>query len=165
MANYCCVNCGGTMLGNGVTEGYPCEYTEYPADLEKDARHVYCCRGEENLTDMAGEMKPTDPKRAPWRLGASEVDYRPHTQFVALLEGKLGHDPLPPFSVCLSYTAPQGNQVQRMQEISGALADACDLIERLCPPSRERNLALTDLQSARMFANASIMLHEGDTHQ
>lgn len=113
---------------------------------------------------MSDEMIiPTLPKDAPWRLPS--VDYRPCGTYRMTDEGKVGCDLLPPFSVCLSYTAPQGNQVQRMQEISGALADACDLIERLCPPSRERNLALTDLQSARMFANASIMLHEGDTHQ
>lgn len=155
MANYCCINCGGTMLGNGVTEGYHCENAEYPPDLEKDARHIYC--------GQARGMKPTNPNGMPWRLGIDEVDYRPCMEFVDFVRREPGYDPLPPFSDCFNYTVPQGNQVERMQAISKALADACNLIERLCPPSRERNVALTDLQSARMFANASIILHEGDT--
>lgn len=59
-----------------------------------------------------------------------------------------------------TYHAPTNNQLPRYQEIRGAAHNLAVIIDRHCPPSREKSLALTHLQSACMFANASIAIHE-----
>ena len=86
----------------------------------------------------------TDPKQSPYDLAIHNVDY----------------SPAQPFSLNLVYNAPKGNQVQRMQTLNDHFIRACNMIETLCPSSRDRSLALTHIQEARMFANASIILHE-----
>ena len=62
-----------------------------------------------------------------------------------------------------TYHRPSGNQPQRYEEIrSEAKLLAC-LIQRVCPESREKSLALTNLQQTVMWANASIALNENET--
>lgn len=59
-----------------------------------------------------------------------------------------------------TYHAPKGDQVERYTQIrerSKALAN--DYVN-LCPYSRELSLALTHLEEAVMFANASIARNE-----
>ena len=106
-------------------------------------------------------MHPTRPYSSPWDIPTHEIDYRPYVSVIKV-GVIIGATPDKSFADNLSYSAPKGNQVQRMQILTDMLKSACAAIERLCPPSRERSLALTDLQSARMFANASIILHETD---
>ncbi len=50
-------------------------------------------------------------------------------------------------------TIPKYNLVQEKTKELG------ELIMNECPDSREKSLALTDLQSCRMFANAAIAIH------
>lgn len=59
-----------------------------------------------------------------------------------------------------SYHAPTPNQIPRYEHLrSQAKAFATDLLA-LCPPSRERSLAMTKLEEAVMWANASIARNE-----
>ncbi len=59
-----------------------------------------------------------------------------------------------------TYHAPQNNQLPRYQELRSAALYLAQMIERHCPPSREKSLAITHLQQGIMFANASIAIHE-----
>ena len=58
------------------------------------------------------------------------------------------------------YHPPFGTQVVRYLDIrTVAKALAASILEE-CPPSRERSLALTHVQEAVMWANASIAVNE-----
>ena len=59
-----------------------------------------------------------------------------------------------------TYHVPKGTQQQRYQDLRAMAKDLAKLIESSCPPSRERSLALTNLQQAIMWANASIAINE-----
>lgn len=61
-----------------------------------------------------------------------------------------------------TYHAPKGNQQERYQELRACAKELSKKIEVLCPPSREASLALTNLQQAIMWANASIAINEAD---
>ena len=62
-----------------------------------------------------------------------------------------------------TYHRPVENQIERMKEIRKmARALAGRLIES-CPPSRERALALTNLEQSVMWANASIVRNEKES--
>ena len=56
------------------------------------------------------------------------------------------------------YHAPTELQVERYRQINDAAKDFAKTILRNCPESREASLALTNIQEARMWANASIAL-------
>jgi hypothetical protein len=59
-----------------------------------------------------------------------------------------------------SYHAPKEDQIPRYNDIREmAHAFALSLLQN-CPPSRERSLALTNLEQAVMWANASIARNE-----
>jgi len=59
-----------------------------------------------------------------------------------------------------SYHPPKPDQIPRYEEIRDyARTFAAALLEK-CPPSRERSLALTALEEAVMWANASIARNE-----
>ncbi len=59
-----------------------------------------------------------------------------------------------------TYHPPKPDQIPRYNEIRDfALAFAGELMTK-CPPSRERSLALTALEEAVMWANASIARNE-----
>lgn len=56
---------------------------------------------------------------------------------------------------------PTGNQMQKYDNIrKNALAFA-ELIDAMCPDSREKSLAITSLEEAVMWANAAIARNEG----
>ncbi len=38
----CCVNCGGSMVGDGYTLVRHCEYVDVDEDVECDAGPIYC---------------------------------------------------------------------------------------------------------------------------
>ena len=59
-----------------------------------------------------------------------------------------------------SYHPPKGDQPKRYVEIRDAAKGLATLIMTDCPASRERSLALTALEEAVMWANASIARNE-----
>lgn len=59
-----------------------------------------------------------------------------------------------------TYHPPTGDQPQRYEQIRAAGLDLACLLDRLCPPSRERSLALTNLEQVVMWANAAIARNE-----
>jgi hypothetical protein len=59
-----------------------------------------------------------------------------------------------------THHAPKENQPQKYENIrSNALAFA-ELLNQMCPDSREKSLAITALEEAVMWANASIARNE-----
>jgi hypothetical protein len=59
-----------------------------------------------------------------------------------------------------TYHAPKGEQASRYVTLRDAAKDYAYLIESSCPDSRERSLALTKLEEAVFWANASIARNE-----
>jgi len=58
------------------------------------------------------------------------------------------------------YHAPVGNQAERYIRIREAARGFAYLLNTLCPESREKSLAMTDLQKCVQWANASIAINE-----
>lgn len=58
------------------------------------------------------------------------------------------------------YHAPKGNQQERYEEIRSQAKAFAEALVMFCPQSRELSLALTNLESAVMWANASIARNE-----
>lgn len=67
---------------------------------------------------------------------------------------------MPDLENAYTYHAPKGDQIERYQDIRSAVRKVADLINKSCPPSRERSLAFTKLEEAVMWANASIARNE-----
>ncbi len=59
-----------------------------------------------------------------------------------------------------TYHAPKEDQVARYAEIRQNCKVTAELIDRLCPDSREKSLAMTKMEEAVMWANASIARNE-----
>ena len=59
-----------------------------------------------------------------------------------------------------TYHAPKGNQSKRYEAIRGVAKQVALMIDDFCPNSREKSLALTKLEEAVMWANASIARNE-----
>ena len=59
-----------------------------------------------------------------------------------------------------TYHAPKGDQPVRYQEIRDTAKILALTIDRDCPESREKSLAITALQQTVMWANASIAIRE-----
>lgn len=59
-----------------------------------------------------------------------------------------------------TYHAPKGDQPERYQRIREWAKELATVINRDCPESQEKSLALTNLQQAVMWANASIAINE-----
>jgi hypothetical protein len=59
-----------------------------------------------------------------------------------------------------TYHAPKLGQPERYQEIRAKAKEFARLLYVECPPSRERSLAITSLETAVMWANASIARNE-----
>jgi hypothetical protein len=57
------------------------------------------------------------------------------------------------------YRKPNEETIPKYAAIQLKTKELGDLIMDLCPDSREKSIALTDLQSCRMFANAAIAIH------
>ena len=55
-----------------------------------------------------------------------------------------------------TYHKPEGDRPERYEEIRAKGKEFAELIEGLCLPSREKSLAMTKLEEAVMWANASI---------
>lgn len=61
---------------------------------------------------------------------------------------------------CYRYHPPKGDQPQRYEMLRAAAGDLAMQIMTYCPPSRERSLALTNLEQAVFWSNASIARNE-----
>jgi len=59
---------------------------------------------------------------------------------------------------CFTYHGPNEGQVAKYQAINEAAKAFAKAILENCPDGRERAVAMTDIQSARMWANASVAL-------
>jgi len=59
-----------------------------------------------------------------------------------------------------SYHAPKGDQAERYAVIRECAKEFAKTIDEKCPDSREKSLALTNLQQSVMWANASIAINE-----
>jgi hypothetical protein len=59
-----------------------------------------------------------------------------------------------------TYHAPKDDQPERYNRIRGLGAALADAINESCPDSREKSLALTNLEQAIMWANAAIARNE-----
>jgi len=51
-------------------------------------------------------------------------------------------------------------QVQNMENIRKNFRALADLLNEMCPDSREKSLAITNLEQAQFWANASIVRNE-----
>jgi hypothetical protein len=59
-----------------------------------------------------------------------------------------------------TYHAPKGDQQERYVAIRTKAKELAELIQGACPASREASVALTNVQQAVMWANASIAINE-----
>lgn len=59
-----------------------------------------------------------------------------------------------------SYHSPKGDQAERYAVIRESAKELARIIDEKCPDSREKSLALTNLQQSVMWANASIAINE-----
>jgi len=59
-----------------------------------------------------------------------------------------------------TYHAPFGDQAKRYEMIRENAREIAMIINDCCPESREKALAITHLQNAIMWANASIAINE-----
>lgn len=66
----------------------------------------------------------------------------------------------PQIENAFTYHPPKGDQADRYNQIREKGKELALLINQLCPNSRERSLALTNLEQAIMWANASIARNE-----
>lgn len=59
-----------------------------------------------------------------------------------------------------TYHRPFGNQPERYEKLRNKAKELATMIMESCPESREKSLALTNLQQTIMWANASIAINE-----
>ena len=62
-----------------------------------------------------------------------------------------------------TYHRPFGDQAERYERLRERAKSLASEIQTDCPESREKALALTNLQQAVMWANASIAINETET--
>lgn len=58
------------------------------------------------------------------------------------------------------YHTPKEDQAERYEKIRDTAKELAFLLTTICPPSRELSVALTELETAVMWANASIARNE-----
>jgi hypothetical protein len=59
-----------------------------------------------------------------------------------------------------SYHRPSAAGVEKIASLRQAFSDLAELIERLVPPSRERSIAITNLETSAMWAIKSIVVND-----
>lgn len=59
-----------------------------------------------------------------------------------------------------TYHSPKGDQSERYKDIRQRAHMFAEIIDSFCPESREKSIALTRLEEAVMWANASIARNE-----
>lgn len=75
-------------------------------------------------------------------------------------EGEQGPSVIAEIENTFMYHKPFGSQSERYEALRALAKSLAYRIHRSCPASRERSLALTNLQQAIMWANASIAINE-----
>lgn len=58
------------------------------------------------------------------------------------------------------YHAPKEGQPEKYEALRSKAKELAHMIDELCPNSREKSLAMTNLEQASMWANASIARNE-----
>ncbi|SPT95568.1 Uncharacterised protein [Lysinibacillus capsici] len=80
--------------------------------------------------------------------------------------GEIGCQHLKKLKIFFMYHSPKADQPKRYDAIRTKAKELALLINEVCPESREKALALTNLQQTTMWANASIAINEGcDEHE
>lgn len=64
------------------------------------------------------------------------------------------------FDNIFKYHSPKDDQTKRYEQLREKAKELACLIDKLCPDSREKSLAFTNLEQASMWANASIARNE-----
>jgi hypothetical protein len=59
-----------------------------------------------------------------------------------------------------TYHKPFGTQAGRYEILRNKAREFAETVENLCPDSREKSLAITNIQQSIMWANASIAINE-----
>jgi len=59
-----------------------------------------------------------------------------------------------------TYHKPFGNQPERYVALRNKAKELAEHVENMCPDSREKSLAITNIQQAVMWANAAIAINE-----
>lgn len=74
----------------------------------------------------------------------------------------LTHEEQRELDVRFTYHAPKGTQPERYEMLRSEAKSLAKFIVNACPESREKNLALTNLEQAIFWANASIARREDE---
>jgi len=61
-----------------------------------------------------------------------------------------------------TYHKPFGDQSGRYELLRQKAKEFAETVENLCPDSREKSLAITNIQQSVMWANASIAINEAE---
>ena len=59
-----------------------------------------------------------------------------------------------------TYHAPKAGQPAKYEKLRSKARELAELVNELCPESREKSLAITALEESSMWANASIARNE-----
>jgi hypothetical protein len=62
-----------------------------------------------------------------------------------------------------NYHSPKPGQPKKYEYIRGTLLNVASIIDNFCPNSREKALAITKLEEAMFWANASIARNNSDS--
>jgi hypothetical protein len=63
---------------------------------------------------------------------------------------------------CFRYHAPDENKVKCHEFMRDACRNLAEVINRVCPECRERDIAVMKVEEAMMWANAGIARHEAE---
>ena len=73
-----CINCGGTMVGDGYTSAYHCEFVDDASDRTPDSAPVYCNYAPDPEPDLyqiqVGEHRLAFRSKEMWELALCAVD-------------------------------------------------------------------------------------------
>jgi hypothetical protein len=56
-----------------------------------------------------------------------------------------------------TYHKPMPNDLIKYEKLRKMAKELCELVNELCPDSREKSLAITNIEQSNMWANASIV--------
>jgi hypothetical protein len=62
-----------------------------------------------------------------------------------------------------AYHKPSSAGLEKINELREAFSDLHDIIEATCPPSRERSVALTELETTAMWAIKAVVCNDPES--
>lgn len=68
-----------------------------------------------------------------------------------------------PIDKTFAYHKPGERGRERLEQIREAYSELKQAVERLCPASRERSVAITELETSAMWATKSIVLNDPES--